>query len=202
LLGLSLLAGACSNDDAASDPESDPMNAMVELGRPVERHYDRTEWVPGPLAEAQAVADRTTATAIGCLDPGPVDFGQVRSSHELVQLPMPAAIVQCFSNGEDEDLLFTAFEDEDEKDTYIEAKAELICGRALGFGSEQSETMAGFDGIVYVDFGTVILEPDSFAVRDALAEELGGTASKMCPEAIGDRPMPTTSTTPATNPVP
>jgi hypothetical protein len=193
LVALSLLLAACS-DDQESDPPSNPMNAMVELGRPVERGYDRTAWDPEAEAAAMDLANRTTATSVGCIDPGPVSFDEVKESHELVQLPMPGAIVQCFSNGEDEDLQFSAFADEEAKDTYIEAKAELICGRALA-PEQDPETRSRFDGIVYVDAGLVIIEPDTYIVRDQLAQELGATASKMCAEAVGDAPTTTTTGT-------
>jgi hypothetical protein len=196
IVALCALAVVACSDDPNSDPPSDPMNAKVELGRPVERGYDRTEWDPAAVEAALALARRTTDTSVGCIDPGPVTFSQVKSSHEVVLLPMPAAVVQCFSNGEDEDLQFSAFDDEEAKDTYIEAKAELICGRALGFGNDTSGGQAGFDGIVYVDAGTVIIEPDSYVVRDLLAQELGATASKMCPEAVGDRPPATDAPNP------
>jgi hypothetical protein len=195
---VALTALACSDDQAsgpASDPDSDPMNYVVELGRPVERGYDRTGWELEPLEAALALARRTTDTTVGCIDPGEVNFDQVKSSNEKVMLPMPGAHVQCYSNGEDEDLLFTGFVDEESKNTYIEAKAELICGRALSFGSDTSRGQAGFDGIVYVDAGLVIIEPDSYVVRDLLAQELGATASKMCPEAVGDRPPTTPAST-------
>jgi hypothetical protein len=162
------------------------MNAVVELGRPVERGYDRTEWDAEALEAAMAVARRTTDTSVGCIEPGPVGFEKIKSSHELVRLPMPGAMVQCFSNDPDsEDLTFSAFTDEESKNTFIEAKAELICGRALAPEADP-RTVSRFDGIVYVDAGLVIIEPDTFFIRDKLAEELGATPSKMCPEAVGD----------------
>jgi hypothetical protein len=161
------------------------MNGVVELDRPVERGYDRTDWDPAALAAAMDLANRTTATSIGCVNPGPVSFEQVKTSYELVKLPMPGALVQCYSNGEDEDLQFSSFTDEQAKRDYIEGKAELICGRAMAPEADPN-TRTRFDGIVYVDAGLVIIEPDTFAVRDQLASELGATASKMCAEAVGD----------------
>jgi hypothetical protein len=180
----------CSNDNTAnpsSDPPSDPTNAIVELGRPVERGYDRTDWDPAALEAATALARRATATSVGCVNPGPVAFEQVKSSYELVKLPMPGAVVQCFSNGEDEDLQFSAFPDEESKATFVESKAELICARAMAPESDTAVTTR-FDGIVYVDAGNVIIEPDTYVVRDQLAAELQATPTKMCADAVGDRP--------------
>jgi hypothetical protein len=181
-----LLVFGCS-DDPESDPPSDPMNAMVELGRPVERGYDRTDWDPAAVDAALELARRVNTTTVGCTDePGPVTFEQVKASYELVGLPMPGAIVACFSSYEDEDLSFSAFTDEEAKNTFIEAKAELICARALEPEKDPNEP-ARFDGIVYVDGGNVIIEPDSWPLRDRLATELGLPGTKMCPEAVGDR---------------
>ena len=87
------------------------MNAVVELGRPVDRGYDRTDWDPAALAAAMALAQRVSASPVGCLDPGPVTFEQVKSSYELVKLPMPGALVQCNST-DGEDLTFSSFTDE------------------------------------------------------------------------------------------
>ena len=191
-LVVTLVVVAGCSDSEKSDPPSDPMNAVVELGRPVERGYERTDWDPAALDAAMALARRTTDTSVGCIDPGPISFEQVKSSHELVLLPMPAAVVQCFSNDPDsEDLTFSAFVDEESKNTFIEAKAELICGRALAPETDP-RSVSRFDGIVYVDAGTVIIEPDTFFIRDQLAAELGATPSKMCAEAVGDS-IPTTT---------
>lgn len=187
ITALVLLLAACSDSGPEADPPSDPTNAVVELGRPVERGYDRTEWDPAALDAAMELARRASNTSIGCIDPGPVAFEQVKASYEPVKLPMPGALVQCFSNGEDEDLQFSAFADEEAKNTYIEAKAELICERALA-PEREGTALTRFDGLIYVDAGIVIIEPDTFIVRDALANELGATATKMCPEATGDRP--------------
>jgi hypothetical protein len=186
LLAVAVVAG-CSDD-----PPSDPMNAVAELDRSVDRGYDRTDWDPEALEEATTAATRGTATTVGCIDPGPVPFEQVKSSYELVKLPMPGAVVQCFSVLEDEDLTFSAFVDEQHKRDFIDAKAELICGRALAPESDPNVTTR-FDGIVYVDVGNVIIEPDTYIIRDQLARELGAAPNKMCEDAVGDRPTSTTA---------
>ena len=194
LLVLLILAATCTvllgcSDDQDSDPPSDPMNAVVELGRPVERGYERTEWDPAALEAAMDLARRVSETTIGCVDPGPVTFEQVKSSYELVQLPMPGALVQCFSVLEEEDLQISAFADAESKDTFVEAKAELLCGRALAPEADPA-TKTRFDGVVYVDTETVIIEPDTWPIRDQLAQELEATPAKMCVDAVGDRPLP------------
>jgi hypothetical protein len=182
----------CSGDDTSKS--TDPTNAVAELGRSIDLGYDRTDWDPDALTAAMELAQRASATTVGCVDPGPVSFNEVKSSHELVKLPMPGATVQCFSVLEDEDLTYSAFADEQAKNDFIEAKAELICGRALAPESDPAVTTR-FDGLIYIDAGNVIIEPDTFPIRDVLARELGATPAKMCPDAVGDRPTTTTTTT-------
>jgi hypothetical protein len=93
---------------------------------------------------------------------------------------------------EEEDLTFSAFVDEQAKNTFIDAKAELICTRALA-PERSGDATQTFDGIVYVDAGNVIIEPDSYVIRDQLAQAIGATPSKMCADAVGDRPATTTT---------
>jgi hypothetical protein len=183
LLPLALVA--CS-DDTAPTASSDPMNAVVELDRPIDLGYERTGWDPEAEATAMALAARVTGTSVGCDDPGPVSFEAVKENYERVKLPMPAVILTCASIPFDEDLEFAGFTSEQAKKDYIDAKAELICGRAMAPEADPAVTTR-FDGIVYVDAGEVIIEPDSYVVRDKLADELGATGSKMCPDATGDR---------------
>lgn len=192
ILGLAVSCSSNGSSDEGSE-SPDPMNAYAELGRPIDRGYDRTEWDPTVLAETMALANRVTATTVGCIDPGPIDMGLVKPNHELVGLPIPDAMVQCFSVLEDEDLTFSGFADEEAKNTYIEAKAELICVRAMA--PEVDPNAAKFEGLVYIDAGNVIIEPNSFQIRDLLATELGETPSKMCADATGDTfpPRPTTA---------
>ena len=102
---------------------------------------------------------------------------------------MPGALVVCTSSG-GEDLSFSAFADEASKATFVEAKAELICGRALAPERDGTSTTQ-FEGIIYVDAGTVIIEPDSTEVRNQLPTDLGATPSKMCADAVGDTVPPT-----------
>ena len=70
------------------------------------------------------------------------------------------------------------------KATFVEAKAELICARALAPvpGAPDTALPADslFTGLAYVDTGTIIIEPDSTEVRDQLAAALGATPGKMC----------------------
>jgi hypothetical protein len=95
---------------------------------------------------------------------------------------------------EDEDLTFSAFVDDEHKQDFIDAKAELICGRALAPESDPNVT-SRFDGIVYVDVGNVIIEPDTFVIRDQLAGEIDAPARKMCADAVGDQAPTTTAAT-------
>ena len=135
-----------------SDRPSDPMNAVAELGRPVELGYDRTDGTrrldgrhgPGPASHGHV-------SGVCGSGPGRVRRGEGElRAREACRCPAPS--VQCYSVLEEEDLTFSALHDEESKQDFIEAKAELICGRALAPESDPS-VASRFDGIVYVDAG-------------------------------------------------
>lgn len=190
MVSVAVVGCSSSNDSGSGQAGSagDPLNAKVELGRSIDQGYDRDDWDPAALAAATAVAARVQASTVGCVDPGALEWPDVLSTWQRVNMPMPGAVVQCFSN-DDEDITVTAFVDEDHMQTYIEAKAELICGRALA-PLEPGGAPSNFNGLIYIDMGdNILVEPDSNEVRDQLVAEIGGTPGKMCPDGVD----PTTS---------
>jgi hypothetical protein len=203
LVALCLAVAACGDDQQAkpsdaSNAVGDPTNAVAEVGD-IDLGYDRDDWDPEAVERAMEVAGRLTATTVGCVNPTVTPFATVRDQmYRQPQLPMPAAFVQCTSipvaEGEDgEDLTIQAFADTDAKDIFIAANEELLCerGRQLGLDSAGRESV--FDGVPYVDVDTVIVQPDSWEVRDELARQLGAASANMCPDVTADKPATTTT---------
>ena len=85
-----------------------------------------------------------------------------------------------------ENLTIEAFVDQAHRDDFIAAKAELICARGKERGLSSDKTTSTFDGLVYVEAGNVIIEPDTAEIRNAIARELGLTAGNMCPGITND----------------
>lgn len=180
-----LLIGSCSSSD-----RTDPMDAKAEVsGRSIDRGYDRDGWDQAALDEATSVALRVGTTEIGCSNPGPSAWEAVLAEYQRVGLPMPGGHVECTS-ADDENLTIEAFVDEQHKLDFLLAKGELICERGKQAGRAPGEEKTGFDGLPYVDGGTVIIEPDSAAERDRLAQALGFSAGNMCTDVNDTAPAP------------
>jgi len=193
---LCLTLTGCGDDERATP--TDPTNAFAELGRDIDLGYDRTDWDPTAVEAAREVAERAGATTIGCINPTVTSFDVVKTQmNEPPRLPMPGAVVQCSAisveEGDDgEDLTIEAFVDEEAKNVFIEAKAELLCERLRILALDFATGVSFSEGVAYVDLGTVIIEPDSWQVRDELARQMGGVATNMCPDVTADRPAATT----------
>jgi hypothetical protein len=173
LLGVTLFA--CGSSGSTNDP----YNAVAEVGHKIDRGYDNGNWDPDAAAAATAMANRIAAAGTPCDNFAVAGWESVLTDHQRVQLPMPGASGSCTST-DDEDITIEAFTTEKKKDEFIEAKSELICARGIKVGTDPETGETGFDGLIYVDLGTIIVEPDFTGTRDALARELDGTPSNMC----------------------
>lgn len=186
-----LLIGSCASNTTGPDSaNADPMNAKAEVsGRSIDRGYDRDDWDQAALDQALAVAQQVANTPIGCNNPITSDWAAVLADHRRVALPMPGATVECES-ADGENLTFEAFVDDEHKLDFLLAKGELICERGKQAGLDPGGETTAFDGLPYVDGGTLIIEPDTAAMRDQLAQALGFSAGNMCTGVTDNAPAP------------
>ena len=163
----------------ASGCKSDPPAPPVNFG------YERSNWVPASLDEANALAAKVVASKITCGPPSTDGWSGLVGAYQEKKLPMPGASVTCTSDAVQEHISFEVFDNEIDAKAFVAAKAALICERGAKLGTADHP----FTGLPYVDGGTWVVEPDSGSVAIDLAPIVGGTAANMCP-GVTNTPLP------------
>ncbi|MDZ4828003.1 MAG: hypothetical protein SGJ13_16295 [Actinomycetota bacterium] len=127
---------------------------------------DASDWDPAALATAEGLADQLRAGDIACDTYEAFNFPLIADDYEG-RLPVPDAMSECISNGEN--LTFEIFLDDDGAASFTEAKITSICKGV-------TQRSIPFEGLSYVRGDGWIITPDTEATADAIAEVLDAEA--------------------------
>jgi hypothetical protein len=126
------------------------------------------EWKPAALASIEGLVDRLRAAGIACDAYEPFNPAVIASDYDG-RLPIPAAMGECSSSGEN--LTFEVFASSAAMERFRESKLQAVC-KAVAAKNLR------FTGFAYVLGDRWIVEPDERSTADRIAVALDGE-SKM-----------------------